>query len=85
MNRLKVGVKVAPSLWQKFVDKILEGIQGNLLIQIVTFKETLTQLKRVFEVLKTYGLQFNKDKCNFKKNSIKYLRHTREYLGTGFL
>lgn len=28
VNRLMFGVKVAPGMWQKFIDKLLQGISG---------------------------------------------------------
>lgn len=81
VNRLMFGVKVAPSLWQKFMDNILQGVDGvqcffdDLLVQGSTFEETLSKLRTVLLLLKKNNLRLNQDKCKFFERSVKYLGH----------
>lgn len=82
VNRLMFGVKVAPNLWQKFMDRLLQGIEGvkcffdDIIIQGSTENELLTRLNLVLEKLKQSNLRVNKDKCHFFQRSINYLGHT---------
>ncbi|XP_047987904.1 uncharacterized protein K02A2.6-like [Leguminivora glycinivorella] len=82
VNRLMFGVKVAPSLWQKFMDQLLMGIEGvkcffdDIIIQGSSEEQLLTRLKLVLQKLKDSNLRVNKEKCNFFKRSINYLGHT---------
>ncbi|KAL0879388.1 hypothetical protein ABMA27_003149 [Loxostege sticticalis] len=82
VNRLMFGVKVTPNLWQKFMDRTLQGIDGvkcffdDIIIQGSCEKELLQRLKEVLDRLKENSLRVNKDKCHFFQKSIKYLGHT---------
>ncbi|KAL0881999.1 hypothetical protein ABMA27_001748 [Loxostege sticticalis] len=82
VNRFMFGVKVAPNLWQKFMDRTLQGIDGvkcffdDIIIQGSCEKELLQHLKEVLDRLKENNLRVNKDKCHFFHKSIKYLGHT---------
>lgn len=81
VNRLMFGVKVAPSLWQQFMDKILHGLAGtqcffdDIIIQGRSPEELLVRLRLVLEKLREKNLKLNRDKCNFFQKSIKYLGH----------
>ncbi|XP_054279604.1 uncharacterized protein K02A2.6-like [Macrosteles quadrilineatus] len=81
VNRLMFGIKVAPSIWQLFMDKVLHGLEGtvcffdDILIQGSTFQETMSRLKEVFQRIRQYNLRLNQDKCKFFKKSVKYLGH----------
>ncbi|XP_054276592.1 uncharacterized protein K02A2.6-like [Macrosteles quadrilineatus] len=81
VNRLMFGVKVAPSLWQRFMDSTLQGLDGvqcffdDILVQGSTFDETLQRLKQVLNVLRSKNLRLNREKCKFFQKSIKYLGH----------
>lgn len=82
VNRLMFGVKVAPSLWQKFMDQLLQGLDGvkcffdDIIIQGATENQLLKRLKDVLLRLKQSNLRVNKEKCHFFKRSINYLGHT---------
>lgn len=82
VNRLMFGVKVAPSLWQKFMDKLLQGLEGvkcffdDIIIQGANQEQLLQRLKLVLDKLKGSNLRVNKDKCHFFQTSINYLGHT---------
>lgn len=81
VNRLMFGVKVAPSLWQHFMDKLLHGIPGtqcffdDIIIQGKSHEELLMRLRLVLEKLREKNLKLNRDKCQFFQKSIKYLGH----------
>lgn len=79
MNRLPFGVKPASGIFQSTIEKLLLGIPGvvNFIDDIVVTgkdqEEHLANLKLVFERLFDAGLRLNKRKCEFFKESIKYL------------
>lgn len=82
VNRLMFGVKVAPSLWQKFMDNLLVGLEGvkcffdDIIIQGSSERELMIRLQKVLHKLKDSNLRVNKEKCHFFKRSIDYLGHT---------
>ncbi|XP_054259880.1 uncharacterized protein K02A2.6-like [Macrosteles quadrilineatus] len=75
VNRLMFGVKVAPGVWQKVMDGILQDLQGvqcffdDIIIQGTSSKELLERLKQVFERLRSQNLKLNRDKCKFFKEN----------------
>lgn len=82
VNRLMFGVKVAPNLWQKFMDKLLQDITGvkcffdDVIIQGSSEEQLITRLKLVLQKFKESNLKLNKDKCHFMQKCINYLGHT---------
>jgi hypothetical protein len=87
VNRLMFGVKTAPSIWQRFMDSTLQGIEGvqcffdDILVQGATYDETLARLRTVLQVLRSKNLRLNKEKCKFFEKSIKYLGHVIDGYG----
>ena len=81
-NRLPFGVSSAPSIFQRTMDNLLQGIKGvsvyidNILISGSTVEEHLRILDKVLERLRNAGLRLNKSKCFFLRPWIKYLGHT---------
>ncbi|XP_054259702.1 uncharacterized protein K02A2.6-like [Macrosteles quadrilineatus] len=82
VNRLMFGVKVAPGIWQRIMDKVLLGIEGtqcffdDIIIQGKSEEELLTRLEMVLQRIKMNGLRVNRDKCKFLHKQIEYLGHT---------
>ena len=80
-TRLPFGVASAPSVFQKTMDTILQGMDGvicyldDILISGKSEAEHLTNLKRVLQKLKEHGVRIKKDKCAFMKMSVQYLGH----------
>ena len=80
-NRLLYGVASAPSIWQRTMDQILQGIPGvqcNLDDMIVTGhseSEHLENLEKVLQRLQKFGLRANLEKCEFFKSNVKYCGH----------
>lgn len=79
MNRLPYGVKPASGIFQSTIEKLLLGIPGvvsyidDIVVTGKDQEEHLANLKAVFEKLFDAGLRLNKRKCEFFKESIKYL------------
>jgi len=75
------GVKIAPNLFQRFMDQTLQGLEGvgcffdDIVIQGATLQQTRDRLYAVLRQLQSKNLHLNKDKCQFFKSSIKYLGH----------
>lgn len=71
VNRLMFGVKIAPGLWQKFMDKLFNQLQGvqcfldDIIIQGPTLEIATQRLRKVMEILRTHNLRLNKEKCFF--------------------
>ena len=80
-TRLPFGVASAPSVFQKAMDQILQGIDGvlcfldDILVSGKTEKEHLEYLQKVLQRLQEHGLCVKKSKCSFMKTSVCYLGH----------
>ena len=80
-NRMTYGISPAPSIWQRTIDTILQGLPGVQCIlddMIITGKndaEHLQNLERVLQRLEQYGLRVNIDKCFFMKERVSYCGH----------
>lgn len=81
VNRLPFGSKPAVSIFQREVEKTLQGLEGvvNFLDDIIVTgrnrKEHLDNLEKVFEKLSRAGFRFNLEKCEFFKPEVTYLGH----------
>jgi archaellum component FlaC len=81
VNRLMFGVKVAPLVWQRFMDKTLHNLEGvqcffdDIIIQGSNKVQLLQRLEQVFERLKMNDLRINREKCKFFQSKIEYLGH----------
>lgn len=80
-NRLPYGTKPAVAIFQKIIEKVLQGLPGviNFLDDIVvtgkTKQEHLKNVESVFQRLSEAGLTLNLSKCSFFQPEIKYLGH----------
>lgn len=81
LHRLPFGTKPASAIFQRTVEKILQGIKGtiNFMDDIVVTgkdrKEHLENLRAVFDRLQKAGLKLNLKKCKFFQSQIKYVGH----------
>lgn len=81
MNRLPFGTSPACAIFQREIEKVLQGCSGviNLLDDIVvtgrSFDEHVANLKKVLSVLRDCGFKLNLAKCDFFKPEIEYLGH----------
>jgi hypothetical protein len=79
--RMPFGLKTAPSIFQREMNKILKNARGlfadayldDIIIYSRTWKEHLEHIKFVLERLREAGLTANVEKCDFGKTTIKYL------------
>ena len=80
-TRLPFGVASAPSVFQKAMDQILQGLDGvlcyldDILVSGKTEGEHLENLEKVLQRLQEHGLRVKRAKCSFMKTSVRYLGH----------
>ena len=79
-NRLSYGVSTAPSIFQRVMDQILQGLEGVTCylddILIASSKsEHVQKVKSVFERLRKFGVKLKKAKCAFMMPRVTYLGH----------
>ena len=80
-NKLPFGISSAPELFQSRMNRILEGLEGNLchmddvLIYGADQAEHDSRLRTVLERLQTAGVTLNAQKCVFNKRKIRFLGH----------
>ena len=76
-----LGSRVLPELFQSHMNRILEGLEGNLchmddmLIYGAGQAEHDSRLRAVLERLQTAGMTLNAQKCVFNKRRIRFLGH----------
>jgi RNase H-like domain found in reverse transcriptase/Reverse transcriptase (RNA-dependent DNA polymerase)/Integrase zinc binding domain/Integrase core domain len=81
VKRLMFGVKVAPNVFQRFMDQTLQGLDGvacffdDILVQGTTLQQTYERLCAVLDRLRGKNLHLNKTKCQFFRRSVRYLGH----------
>ena len=80
-NRLPFGIASAPSIWQRAMDQILQGVRGvqcvldDMIITGRDSKEHLENLETVLRKLRENGLRANIEKCCFFRDSVVYCGH----------
>ena len=80
-TRLPFGITTAPSVFQKTMDTMLEGLKGvvcyvdDILVTGEDDNSHLENLQHVLERLQSAGLRLKRSKCSFLQSSIEYLGH----------
>lgn len=82
-NRMPFGLKNAPATFQRLMNSVLTGLQGNrcfvYLDDVVIHADNLEnhnrKLKEVFERFSNCNLKLQPDKCEFLKREVMYLGH----------
>ena len=77
-NRMPFGLTNAPSTFQRAMNNIFKDelykfvlvYLGDIIIYSKKFDDHLTHIRKVFELLLSAGLRFNRTKCEFFKNKI---------------
>lgn len=78
-NRLPFGISTAPSIFQRSMDQILQGLEhvvcylDDILVTSSTLEDHLQLLDRVLARLTANGIRANLRKCEFLKSSMEYL------------
>lgn len=81
LNRLPYGTKPACAIFQKTIEKVLQGLDGVIVFLddiVVTGRdrvEHLENVKKVFDRLSKAGFKLNLKKCKFFEPKITYLGH----------
>jgi hypothetical protein len=78
---LPMGLKNAPPLFQRIIQKTLAELLWNGVINYLddfivyteTFEQHIELLKKVFEKLRTANIKLKLSKCNFAKSEVEYL------------
>ncbi|GFS02161.1 Pol polyprotein [Elysia marginata] len=77
-NRLVFGITSVPAIWQKTMDKILQGLPGvlcnqdDMIISGKTDQEHHDNLYRVLQRLEEHGLGANYEKCSFYQDQVVF-------------
>jgi hypothetical protein len=90
--RLPMGLKGAPSYFQREVASILGGLIGIIcelyLDDLIIFGETehefMESLRNILERLRTHDITCNPEKCKFGVNSVEYVGHVIDSEGLNF-
>ena len=78
-NRLPFGVASAPSIFQRTMENILQGLPGvtvyidDILVTGKSTEEHLHNLETVLQRLEQAGLRLKREKCSFMLTSVEYL------------
>jgi hypothetical protein len=80
-TRLPFGVASAPAIFQREMDKLLQGHQNalcyldDLLVTGSSTEDHLNNLHRVLATLQEAGIKLHPSKCSFMQPSVEYLGH----------
>ncbi|XP_061878364.1 uncharacterized protein K02A2.6-like [Entelurus aequoreus] len=86
-NRLPFGITSAPSIFQRVMDQVLQGLPNvhcfldDILVTGENDADHLKNLDAVLGRLGKFGLRVQKEKCEFFKSSLEYLGHVIDKKG----
>lgn len=74
-------ISVAPEIFHRVFSEILEGLPGvkiqidGIIVYSRTVEGHWKTLKELFKRASYYGVRFNKDKCKFLQQEVRYVGH----------
>ena len=80
-TRLPFGIASAPSIFQRLMENLLQGIPrvcvylDDILVSGANEQEHLANLEQVLQQLESAGMKLKRPKCAFLLNSVAYLGH----------
>lgn len=82
-TRMPFGLKNAPATFQRQMDTVFRGLQGNevfvyiddCIIFAQTVEEHDAKLRKVVERLREAGMKLQPEKCSFYRREVAYLGH----------
>ncbi|EGT56159.1 hypothetical protein CAEBREN_11698 [Caenorhabditis brenneri] len=78
-NRLPFGIKAAPGIFQQFMDKLINGLDGtsayldDLIVTGSTIEEHNSRVHALMQKIQDFGFRIRMEKCSFLQHEIKYL------------
>lgn len=83
-NRMPFGLKNAPATFQRLMDQVLTGLQGNelfvylddIVLYASSLEEHAAKFAKLAEKLRAANLHLQPDKCEFLRKEVTYLGHT---------
>ncbi|MEM7281681.1 MAG: reverse transcriptase family protein [Pseudomonadota bacterium] len=82
-NKLPFGLCNAPATFQRLMEIVLAGLNwltcavymDDILVFSVSFEDHLRDVQNVINTIRSAGLKFKPEKCQFARASIKFLGH----------
>lgn len=82
-KRMPFGLKNAPATFQRLMNNVLSGLQGNemsvyiddIVIYAHSLEEHAIKFKLLMQRLRNANLQVQPDKCEFLRREVAYLGH----------
>ena len=81
-TRLPFGVASAPSIWQRVIEQIVQGIPGvcvyfdDLLVSAESQADHDFRMRQVMERFRKHGVRLSRDKCVLCQQEVSYLGYT---------
>ncbi|XP_050339840.1 uncharacterized protein K02A2.6-like [Bactrocera neohumeralis] len=78
-QRLPYGIASAPAIFQRYLEQLLNGIEGcgnyldDIIITAPSLQEHVKRVEQVIKILEDNGIKCKKEKCFFLKEEIEYL------------
>jgi len=87
VNRMMYGIAPGPTIWQREIEKILQGIPGvaiffdDIVVTGSTDEEHLTRLEEVLSKLHKFNVRINLEKSKFFLDKVDYCGYVVDKVG----